>query len=145
MAKGQVRFYRGKNPTVVWDARNDRALCDLSNGHITTRDEYTIKVLRSLKYIEIPLDATQPPPPGYEAEQPLKTEDVKTVPMGMGEAGVAKLQSTESEDEVESEDEHGPVVPAPKPKKSTAAKPKNTPSDKPKKSRAPLKRRGGKK
>jgi hypothetical protein len=114
-----ARFWRGKLPTIVWDKRNDRMLCDLSAGHITTRDAYTIDVLQKNGYIQIPLDATRPPDI-VEPIQPAESADIKPLPAGMsGHAATKKSVVVE------------------KPK----TKPKNTPSKKPKKTKAPLKRR----
>lgn len=106
------RFFRGGNASIVWDPRNNCALCDLSEGHVTTSDEYTIKVLKSLGYEQIPLGATEPPPRRAEVIQPLEVEDVKGIPKGISLKGAAMLQ----------EDEHGPEVTPPK-------KPKLNPED----------------
>ena len=135
------RFYRGKNPSIVWDGRNDRQLCDLSSGHFTTSDEYIIERLQKEGYIEIALNAVQPPPPGMEPIQVDGMVDVKPVPIGMGEKGVAALQAASA-----NEDEYGPEVEVPKPKKkkkkspqlSTAVESKKAPE---KKSERSLKRR----
>jgi len=127
----KVRFYRGKLPTIVWDARNNRALVDLSEGQIVLTDPYAIEVMRKIGYQEISLDATRPP----EIEEPIQPEnmpDVRPIPTGLTEQGAAKLIAAKSKTMVEVEDDDGPAVPAPKLK--------NTPSEKPKKTRG-IKRR----
>ena len=130
-----VRFYRGKLPTIVWDARYDRQLCDLSEGHYTTDDDYTIKVLKSIGYIQIPLNATRPPDI-YEAIQPAGMNDIKPLPVGLTEKGAPLIV----EEEVKlAEDHDGPAVPVPKVKAKDAIEQKNTP--KAKKRSRPIKRR----
>ena len=122
MAK-EKRFWRGKLPTVVWDARNDRPLCDFTEGHITTSDEYTIKVLKKIGYIEIPLNAVRPP----DVIEPIQLEgtpDVKSLPRGLTEKGAIQIEEGRSKKPLsESEDFDGPAVAAPK-------KPKNSPDKK---------------
>lgn len=132
MASEKKRFWRGKLPTTVWDGRYDKPLCDFSEGHFTTDDEYTIGVLKKIGYIEIPLDAVRPPDI-IEPIQPAGTPDVKPLPAGLTEKGAAQVYQEKVL--AQTEDPDGPAVPKPESKK-----PKNTPSKKPKKTRS-LKRR----
>lgn len=125
------RFYRGKMPTIVWDAREDKPLCDFSEGHLTTSDPYTIEVLQKSGYIEIPLNATHPP----EIVDPIQSggmNDVKLQPAGLTEKGAILLEesagSTSSLSSAVKEDYDGPAVPAPK--KSSTTGPKNSPEKK---------------
>jgi len=108
------RFWRGKLPTTVWDGRNDRALCDFSQGHITTDDEYTIGVLKKIGYIEIALDATHPPDI-IEPIQPEGTPDIRPLPAGLTEKGAAQIYQDKVLAQVEEPD--GPAVPKPESKK----------------------------
>ena len=55
------RFYRSNLSTIVWDATKGKALADFSEGHFTTDNESTAKLLKEKGYIQIPLDATEPP------------------------------------------------------------------------------------
>ena len=121
----KVRFYRGKLPTIVWDARNNKALVDLSEGQIVVTDPYAIEVMRKIGYQEISMDATHPPEI-IEPIQPEKMPDVKPIPAGLTEQGAAKLIA--SQKMIQVEDDDGPAVPAPR-------KPKNTPTSKPKKTK----------
>lgn len=134
MAKKEVvRFYRGKNPSIVWDVRKDRQLCSLEKGTLTTDDPYTIGELRKIGYEEIDLDATSPPVLNEEIQ--VGEVNVKPIPEGLTEAGAAKLQQ---------EDEQGPAVDPPTPtKKKKPAKKKSTTAKKTKKTstRKPIKRR----
>lgn len=139
MATKPRRFWRGKLPTIVWDKRNNRTLCDLSEGHFTTEDEYTIGVLREIGYIEIPLDAVRPPDI-IEPIQPNETVNIRLLPAGLTEKGAARIEEGKAL-LVEVEDPDGPAVP--KPKSKTDVKLKNTPSNSPKKTRD-LKRRAKK-
>ena len=130
MAKDNVekkRYYRGKLPTIVWDAKNNRALCDFSKGHYTTSDPREIKILEEIGYIEIPLDASYPPEI-REPIQPAGMKDIKPLPKGMTEKGAAEMQK----EKAMKEDIDGPTVQVPK--KSTTSKPKNSPSKKAKRS-----------
>ena len=125
MAKEKVNprhFYREKLPMIVWDPRNNSPLCDFSEGHLITDDEYTIGRLLEIGYPEIPLDATHPPEI-IEPIQPAVTPDVKPVPAGLTEKAALALQ-TEKKTKV-------PESPA-----AGVSKPKNTPSSKPKKTAA---------
>lgn len=113
----QVRFWKGKLPTVVWDAKNDRELCNFAEGHYTTSDPRVIETLKGIGYIEIPLDATQPPEI-IEPIQPDGMADVKPLPASITEKGAAKLQKSSTSKPKRTvvktqEDEHGPEVPAP--------------------------------
>jgi hypothetical protein len=127
----EKRFWRGKMPMIVWDGRNNRPLVDFTGvGHITTSDEYTIRKLNEIGYIEIPLEATHPPEL-YEAIQPAGTPDVKGLPKGMTEQGAVKMQ--EQSKPIAGEDHDGPAVPKPTSKKSTqpnAPKKSSTPESK---------------
>jgi hypothetical protein len=135
MARDKVekRFYRGKLPTIVWDAKNNRALCDFSMGHYTTSDPREIEILEKIGYMEVPIDATYPPEI-REPIQPAEMPDIKALPKGMTEKGAAEVQREKALRE--KEDDDGPSVPVPK--KSTTAKPKNSPQ----KEKRSIKRRG---
>lgn len=64
-----VRFFRSQLETIVWDKERNRILADFNDeennnsprGTFTTNDERTIKILRQLRYPEIPLDMKAPP------------------------------------------------------------------------------------
>lgn len=56
------RFYRSSMPSIVWDPANDRPLADFTSGHFTTDDPVVVEKLRQMGYVEIPLDAIEPPP-----------------------------------------------------------------------------------
>jgi len=132
MASEKKRFWRGKLPTTVWDARNDRPLCDFSKGHFTTDDQYTIGVLKKIGYIEIALDAKRPPDI-VEPIQPEGTPDIRPLPAGLTEKGAAQIYQDKVLAQIEDPD--GPAVPKPESKNV-----KKTPIKKAKKSRD-LKRR----
>jgi hypothetical protein len=108
-----IRFWRGKNPTIVWDGRNSRELCNFSEGHLTTSDPFTIDVLRRIGYEEVALDATAPPEV-IEAVQPPGMDDIKPIPAGLTETPAA--------DQHLAEDDTGPAVDPPKPKKVSGKK-----------------------
>jgi len=139
-----VHFYRGKNPTIVWDKRKDQPLVDFSKGHVFTSDPFTIEVLREIGYIEIPLDANKPP----EIIEPIQPEgmpDVRSLPRGMTEKAAAEVQREQAKKMAEDND--GPAVPVPK-AKSTSSTPtlnpviEDAPIEKPKKKSRTIKRRG---
>lgn len=60
--KQKYRFFRSHLPTVVWDGQNNCVLADFSQGHFTTDDIEVAKTLLDKGYVQIPLDATEPPP-----------------------------------------------------------------------------------
>jgi len=128
--KVQRRFYRAKLPMVVWDPRNNCSLCDFSEGHIITDDEYTIGKLLEIGYPEISLDAVRPPEI-VEPIQPAVMPDIRPLPAGLTEKGAASIPEKK-------------VVPAAMvPPTSPAAGVGSGKTQKPKKSLAkkPLKRR----
>jgi hypothetical protein len=55
------RYYRSNLETIVWDAENNRVLADFGEGHFTTDDVRTQKILEGFGYVQIPLDAAEPP------------------------------------------------------------------------------------
>lgn len=55
------RFYRSNLATIVWNPEEGRPLADFSAGHFTTDDEAVADKLREMGYVEIDLDATEPP------------------------------------------------------------------------------------
>lgn len=55
------RFYRSNLCTFVWDPDNDTIMANFSKGHFTTKNKKVANVLRGKGYIEIDLNATQPP------------------------------------------------------------------------------------
>lgn len=133
-----IRFYRGRNATVAWDAENNCELCRFDTGTYVTSDPREISILRSMNYQEVSLDATEPPPEPPAPIQPLEMQDVKPIPENLSMTAVARLQAEGALPG--GEDQDGPAVEPPKPKKKKevkesepAAKPKNTPSTKPKK------------
>lgn len=56
------RFYRSSLSTIVWDPEKDAPLADFTEGHFTTEDPKVAAKLKALGYMEIPLDAEEPPP-----------------------------------------------------------------------------------
>jgi len=56
------RFYRSSLSTIVWDPEKDAPLADFTKGHFTTEDPKVAARLKTLGYMEIPLDAEEPPP-----------------------------------------------------------------------------------
>lgn len=60
--KQEYRFYRSQLPTIVWDGPNDCVLADFSLGHFTTDNINIARKLLDSGYVQIPLDATEPPP-----------------------------------------------------------------------------------
>lgn len=55
------RFYRSSLSTIVWNPKTDSLLADFTEGHFTTDDPVVAKKLRELGYMEIPIDAIEPP------------------------------------------------------------------------------------
>jgi hypothetical protein len=55
------RFYRSNLSTIVWNPVTEQPLADFTEGHFTTDNPKTARKLRELGYMEIPLDATEPP------------------------------------------------------------------------------------
>lgn len=55
------RFYRSNLSTKVWDKENNRLLADFTEGTFTTGDARVARKLQELGYVQIALDATQPP------------------------------------------------------------------------------------
>jgi len=55
------RFYRSNLSTIVWDPAKDRPLADFTEGFFTTSSKSTASTLRNLGYVQIPLDAKEPP------------------------------------------------------------------------------------
>jgi len=68
------RFYRSNLSTIVWDPASGQPLADFSAGHFTTDNPKTARKLAALGYIEIPLDATEPPA-GIIISQPTHAID----------------------------------------------------------------------
>jgi len=132
--KVQRRFYRAKLPMVVWDPRNDRSLCNFSEGHIITDDEYTIKRLTEIGYPEIALDAVRPPEI-VEPIQPAGMPDIRPMPAGLTEKGAASMHEKKVATIA--------TVPPTSPAAGVGAGKKNTPNSQQKKSqpKKPLKRR----
>lgn len=132
------RFYRSSMPTIVWDPANERALADFSKGHFTTDDPKVAEKLKAMGYLEIPLDATEPP------------DIIIRPPAHVIEGDVPVIRGTASESVVESRMEKVPKkrvvdpqtasVPEPK-KKAAKKKPSKTTGDKKKSSPRKLKKR----
>lgn len=55
------RFYRSNLSTIVWNPEKGTELANFSKGHFTTEDPHVAEVLINKGYVEIPLDATEPP------------------------------------------------------------------------------------
>lgn len=55
------RFYRSNLSTIVWDPVLNKSIADFTPGHFTTKDETIAEMLVEMGYVEIPLDATEPP------------------------------------------------------------------------------------
>lgn len=59
--KQKYRFYRSQLPSIVWDGQNNCVLADFSKGHFTTDNLEVAEILLDKGYVQIPLNATQPP------------------------------------------------------------------------------------
>ena len=74
------RFYRSNLSTIVWDPAKDGVMADFRLGHFTTNDPVVAGKLRKLGYVEIPLDATEPPDVEVNPEvDPVVAENLKNI------------------------------------------------------------------
>lgn len=55
------RFYRSNLPTIVWDPKHNRALCEFVDGQFYTEDPEVASILTDKGYPEVALDQTTPP------------------------------------------------------------------------------------
>jgi len=79
----QWRFYRSNLETIVWNPKTNSPLADFSEGHFTTDDPEVADKLRELGYVEIALDATEPPP-DVMVKKPTILPDDFSVPIIRG-------------------------------------------------------------
>lgn len=67
--KKEVVFVKGTRPTVVWDAKNDRALAEFVNGLYTTSNPRQIKILKEEGYETTDDFPHGPPKEGFEHQK----------------------------------------------------------------------------
>lgn len=90
MAKKEItkrRFYRSNLETIVWDPDEDKPMADFSKGHFTTDDKRVADYLEALGYVEIPLDAQEPP--NIIVQKPTHVIDGNVPVMANGQAPIA--------------------------------------------------------
>lgn len=124
----QWRFYRSNLETIVWNPKTNSPLADFSEGHYTTDDPEVADELRELGYVEIALDATEPPP-DVMVKKPTILPDDFSVPIIRGNNETAGDIRTEAFRETLED------------KKPSAPKPKSKSKSVPKKPVKQLKRR----
>jgi hypothetical protein len=128
------RYFRSHLPTIVWNPDEGRPLADFSEGHFTTDDPKVQKKLEDLGYLEIPLDATEPPT-GVIIRQPthIIEGEIPLLRPGQGEKFMEKRMDSLTK-EVGKPESSTTAQPAEKPKttaKTTkTAPPKKAPAKK---------------
>jgi len=91
----QWRFYRSNLETIVWNPDTNSRLADFSKGHFTTDDPKVAKRLKDLGYVEIPLDAEEPPPDIMVRKPQVLPDDIN-VPIIRGNNEVVGQNRTEA-------------------------------------------------
>ena len=109
------RFYRSNLSTIVWDSVHDRPLADFSEGHFTTSNPKLARTLAEMGYLEIALNATEPPP-NIIISQPSFAIDgdvpiIKTLAIAKGKVSETEEKMVESKMSKIIAETGGPMAP----------------------------------
>jgi len=88
----KFRFYKGKLPAVVWDPEKGRPLAEFVDGQFFTNDTKVASILKRKGYIQVDLDATEPPELPPDPIQPPGTPNIPVLAPGVTEASAKVVE-----------------------------------------------------
>ena len=81
----RFRFYKGTLPAVVWDPEKGRPMAEFVNGQFYTDDVRVASILKRKGYIQVDLEATEPPPLPPDPIQPPNGPNIPVLGPGITE------------------------------------------------------------